>query len=209
MGYPRYGASQAYCASAPRGQRRTSLGGGPRVASYIALNYWGLVAASIFIFIQCHPFDDIWAKSSSQPAGRGNPHGGAADTSGPGVDDAFFGRLAAVDRDRCVCDGAVCRTRSSTTTRAAALRLVVLRVGHRLYDDVVGSGDGLRLIGRAAPKCLVRPTLCDTAARHDFGQLYDRRWLGSQYLDDEPCQPPCQSKPSSCSAPPERPLRLQ
>ena len=29
------------------------------------------------------------------------------------------------------------------------LWLVVLRVGHRLHDDGVGSGDGLHLIGRA------------------------------------------------------------
>src|SRR5215471_2912728 len=137
-------------------------------------------------FYQCRPLDNIWAKSSSQPGSRGNPHGGAADISGPGVDDAFFGRLAAVDRDRCVGDGALRWARGSTAAGPAALWLVVLRVGHRLHDDGVGSGDGLRSIGRVAAKSLVRSTLCDTAARHDFGQLYDRCWLGSQYSDDEP-----------------------
>src|SRR5262249_31162511 len=101
---------------------------------------------------RCRPLDHIWTKSSSEPAGRGNPHGGAADAGGPGVDDALLARLTAMDRYYCIWDGAFCRARGSTAPGAATLWLVVLRVGHQLHDDVVGSGDSLRLINRPAAK---------------------------------------------------------
>ena len=39
-------------------------------------------------------------------------------------------------------NGAFCRTRGHTAPGAAAFRLVVLRFGHRLYDDRISRGHG-------------------------------------------------------------------
>src|SRR6516165_1183830 len=124
-------------------------------------------------FYRCWALRNIWIKTPPQSAGRGDPHGGAAGVSGPGFDDALFAPLAAVDWYCGACDGAFCRARGSTTARAASLWLVVLRPRHWLHDDVIGSGDGVRLNDRLAAESVVRPALCNTAPRYDLGKLHD------------------------------------
>ena len=153
------------------------------MASYIALNYWELGAASLFVFI---------------------------DAGLPVIFRLNLHRSLLVAAIRMAVQlalvGLVLTTLFSFVsplwTGIAAFAMVLFagheaaqrRVGHRLHDDVVGSGDGLRLDSHAAAEPLVRSTLCDTAARHDFGQLHDRHWPGSQYPDDEPRQPPRQRR---------------
>jgi len=120
------------------------------VASYIALNYWELAAASVFVFMNA------------------------------GLSVIFSLR---VHRSMLV----------------AAIRMVVqlALVGlvlTTLFSIVSPLWTGLAVLGMvlfAGPEPLVRPTLCDTASRDDFGQLHDRHCLGSRHPDDEPRQPPC------------------
>src|ERR1051326_1143362 len=104
---------------------------------------------------RCGAVDRLRSENSSQSVDRSNPDDGAVGASGLGPDISVRGCIAAVDRSRGTRNDPLCRTRGHTASGAAVFRLVVLRLGHGLYDDLVGCGHGLFHPDRVAAKAMV------------------------------------------------------
>src|SRR5438477_10269304 len=92
---------------------------------------------------RCKSLHFIRTENSSQPAGRHNPHGGAAHAYRARPDGSVLAGLTALDRYCGTRDDLACRPGSHAAAGPPARRLVVIWAGHRLHDDVFGSGDRL------------------------------------------------------------------
>src|SRR6516225_2274795 len=75
--------------------------------------------------------------------GRGRKRPGGDRPDRPRADGSVLTCLTALDRSWGPRDDLVCRPGSDAAAGPPALRLVVLWAGHRLHDDVFGSGDHL------------------------------------------------------------------
>jgi len=162
------------------------------MASYIALNYWELGAASVFVIIDAGLsviFKLNLHRSLLVAAIR------------------MAVQLALV--------GLVLTTLFSLVSplwTGIAAFVMVLFAGHEAAQRQemrlsgwwsYGLGTGCMMMSSVlvtvfALTATLRPNPwydpCDTAARHDFGQLHDRHWPGSQCPDDEPRQSPRQRR---------------
>ena len=125
------------------------------MASYIGLTYWQLAAASVFVFINAGLsviFGLRVHRSLLVAALRMTVQlalmGLVLTTLFSIVSPLWTGIAALVMV-------LFCRARGGTAAGAAALWLVVLRVGYRLHDDVVGSSNGLRVDHGPAAEFLV------------------------------------------------------
>src|SRR5215472_363436 len=92
---------------------------------------------------RCGSLHNIRTENSPQPAHCRGPYGGAAHAYWPRADGSLLACLTALDRPCGTRDDFACGSGSRAAARPPALRVVVLRIGYRLHDDVFGSGDSL------------------------------------------------------------------
>src|SRR5690348_5536774 len=104
---------------------------------------------------RCGHVDHLRPENSPRPVGCGNPNDGAAGIGGLRADLSFRGCVAAVDRFDGIGNDPLCRTRDHSASGTTPFRVVVLRLGYRLYDGRISSGHGLCPADRVTADAMV------------------------------------------------------